>query len=502
MHSNDESCYRGDTAETLAWKLAEIEAENKRLQAENKQLRATLESAACFIFLIDENYRIHYLNKWDHDDNRKAIGSAVRDHVTAEDADVLEAAIRTARETGVEQILNIRSKTSGRVLHVRYSPLIGDDKSNHVVGVSFDNTEDHDARVELQQSKERIAAKLSESDHRFRILVETSPVPVVISDLVTGQVLCGNQSLADTFKTPYETLEQQVTSNFYYDPEDRKTLLASALADSKVRGDVVRLKDSQGNSIWAAIYLDQITYQGNPALLAFFLDVSQQKLREEEIMRDRQALRRLLDTTERDNKIIAYEIHDGAVQDMTGAQLFLESALSKIDSETIARAKLDRIAKPLGRAISEMRRILNGLRPLSLEQGGIVAAIEDIVAEMGQDGFHIEFRHDLQFDRIAPSLEMAIYRTIQEGLNNAKQHSQATGATVDLFQNGTDVRIIIVDEGIGFDVAQAPKERFGLVGIRERARLLGGRGQIFSTPGQGTRVETILPIGDFAESEY
>ncbi|PQO42704.1 PAS domain S-box protein [Blastopirellula marina] len=496
-----DSCYRGETAETLAWRIAELEQENARLKEENTYYRNILEEVPAFVFTVNRECQIVYLNRFPKEHYAQATGMYVREFVSPEEGELLEAAIARAFEEQRQQVVCICGKHTQRILQVWYTPFKGDPQGDLVVGVSVDVTDDHAKFAEVLQSKDKIAEELAESDRRFEIMVENTPVPVVISDLESGQVLYGNQALAEFFATPYETLREKKTGDFYVDPLQRQSLLDRVASKQPVRGVTMKLKSERGDIRHAAVYVDRIKFAKRPALLGCFLDISAHKQREEGILRDRMALRRLLDTNERDRRLIAYEIHDGVVQDMTGALMFLQTGTSMIPQDADGQSEVRRGTQLLSNAIGEIRRLLNGLRPLSLEEGGVVAAIDDLVTRMMDENFAIDFRHDIEFTRLAPSLEMAVYRTVQEAVNNARRHSQDDSASIVILQNGKSIQITVRDEGCGFDPTKIDPHRCGLSGIYERANLLGGKARIVSSPGQGTLVKVILPLGDYLESE-
>lgn len=501
MQPEKDSCYRGETAETRAWKAADIELENKQLRKRNAELENLICSAPVHIVAIEPDGELTYVNYFPTELYDRIVGHNVRDFVSEEDGVTLGEAIERVLREGKTQKLRVRSLASNTVQQVRYAPLTTPDGKKKVVGVTFDATDEQDVVDALQESKEKIEAELGESDERFRTMVEMTPVPVVISDMETGRVLSGNHALAETFKTPYETLQEQITGDFYADPAQRQALIEKVANNIPIRGMTMKLKTAEDDIWWAAVYLDRITFAGRPALLACFLDISVRKQREEEILRDRRALRRLLDTNERDRRLIAYEIHDGVVQDMTGALMFMQTGLSFIPAEADGREELTRGTEFLSDAIGEIRRLLNGLRPLSLEQGGVIAALDDIVTRMTEEGFVVDFEHSVQFDRLAPSLEMAIYRTVQEGVNNARKHSGANGVRVSIQQDNKTIVLEISDAGCGFAPDKVDPRRCGISGIHERASLLGGMAQIDTFPGKGTTITVSLPLGDFIDSD-
>ena len=143
----------------------------------------------------------------------------------------------------------------------------------------------------------------------------------------------------------------------------------------------------------------------------------------------------------------------------------------------------------------EARRLIAGVRPPILDEAGVVAAIGHLVNEQSRlKGPKIEYRSRVAFDRLAPTLENAIYRIAQEALTNACKHSKSEKVRVSLLQQGDRVRIEIRDWGVGFDPKAMPGNRFGLEGIRQRARLLGGKCSIESKAGKGTRITVELPV--------
>jgi two-component system sensor histidine kinase DegS len=143
----------------------------------------------------------------------------------------------------------------------------------------------------------------------------------------------------------------------------------------------------------------------------------------------------------------------------------------------------------------EARRLIAGVRPPILDEEGIVAAVGHLVHEhIRLKGPNIEYRSRVDFDRLDPTLENAIYRIAQEALTNACKHSKSERILVSLLQQEDRLRIEIRDWGVGFDPNAVPKSHFGLEGIRQRARLLGGKCSIQSKVGKGARILVKLPV--------
>jgi signal transduction histidine kinase len=148
-------------------------------------------------------------------------------------------------------------------------------------------------------------------------------------------------------------------------------------------------------------------------------------------------------------------------------------------------------------AIEEARRLINGLRPPILDERGLIAALEHLAHDMEQTwGVRIDFHAQVQFDHLSATVENAVYRIVQECLNNVQKHSGSDRARVDLTQEGNSLLVSVSDRGTGFDPAGVSQDRYGLAGIRERTRLLGGEVQIDSRPGAGATVAVRLPLFD------
>ena len=212
--------------------------------------------------------------------------------------------------------------------------------------------------------------------------------------------------------------------------------------------------------------------------------------------RERQTLRHLLQSSDHERQLIAYEIHDGLAQLLAAASMQFEAyAHLKDEKPSEAADAYDAALTLLRRSHSESRRLISGVRPLALDEAGIVAAVTHLVdAQRRENGPTIEFHHQVQFERLVPILENAIYRIVQEGLANACRHGKSQRIRVELLQHDGNLRIKIQDWGIGFDPEEVGEGHFGLAGMRERARLLGGSIGVESRPRKGTCITVELPL--------
>ena len=225
------------------------------------------------------------------------------------------------------------------------------------------------------------------------------------------------------------------------------------------------------------------------------LDITERKRAEQAVLQEQDRLRRLLDVYEQHRRLVAYEIHDAIAQPLAAALMTLQGGLSQVSSrcEAPINEVLQGALGLLQQTIGESRRLMSGLRPPILDDDGLVEAIDYLVCESGT-GVKIDYSHDVRFGRLVWPLETAIFRIVQESLQNALRHSRAKRVRIVLDQQDDRVRVEVRDWGIGFDPARVDPNRFGLEGIRERAELFGGNLLIESAPGEGTRIVADFPI--------
>jgi signal transduction histidine kinase/sensor domain CHASE-containing protein len=225
-------------------------------------------------------------------------------------------------------------------------------------------------------------------------------------------------------------------------------------------------------------------------------EVAERKRAEEELQTKQGLLENLLSAHERDRQLIAYEIHDGLVQDATAALLFLQSFQQRqVASSSPVSGEFELGLKMLRDTIGEGRRLIGTLRPPALDEHGLIGGIEALISECSAPtGPAIEFVHDLPTENLSPLLGSMIFRIVQESLTNIRRHARADRARIELTRVEDRVHLEVQDWGVGFDPAHVPGGHFGLQGLRQRVRSLQGEITIESTLGQGTRVVVELPM--------
>jgi signal transduction histidine kinase len=202
--------------------------------------------------------------------------------------------------------------------------------------------------------------------------------------------------------------------------------------------------------------------------------------------------------TERERGRWARELHDESLQSLAGLRVLLSAARRTESAEELDRMLVQGIEQ-VDTAIAEMRRLIADLRPSTLDQLGLGAALEALGERSGgRDAIEVEVSLDLDCEsgrdpsRLRSEIEDTIYRLVQEALNNAVQHGGATYIEVDVRERDRVLRAQVHDNGRGFD-PDAATSGFGLIGMRERAELAGGTLELHSVAGEGTTITATVP---------
>lgn len=225
------------------------------------------------------------------------------------------------------------------------------------------------------------------------------------------------------------------------------------------------------------------------------LNDANERLREREEARA-QLLRKVISAQEDERKRIARELHDETSQGLAVLAMGLEAAQDALRAGKAAR--LDEVKAVAVRTLEDVHRLILDLRPSVLDDLGLLSAIrwygDRTLATRG-----ISVRYEFgDVRRLPPEMETALFRVCQEAMSNVARHAQATAVLVQVGVEGDEVVIDIEDDGKGFDPASASRREgrrpWGLMGIGERAEILGGTARIDSEPGQGTRVALRIPL--------
>ena len=204
----------------------------------------------------------------------------------------------------------------------------------------------------------------------------------------------------------------------------------------------------------------------------------------------RSAVRSLLEGQELERKRFARELHDETGQALASILLGLKALERELGAEPLAL-----IRDLVGSALGDIRRLTVELRPPALDDFGLAAALERLVAVVAErSGLEVHVNVGVPVGTLPPEHETAIYRIVQEALTNVVKHASAKSISIVVMTSDGMVRTVIEDDGAGFALGAVREEALGLVGMRERAQLLGGRFEVVASPGAGTTLVAEFPL--------
>jgi len=202
---------------------------------------------------------------------------------------------------------------------------------------------------------------------------------------------------------------------------------------------------------------------------------------------------RLLSAQDTERSRIARELHDDVSQVM---------ALLMMDLSLLTRAGKDETKKLSDEALKRARSVATSvhelshrLHPANLRLLGLVAAIESLQDDVSHHALSIAFTHENVPPKLPDELTLCLFRVAQQALQNAIEHGHATRVTIDLSGGPDGLTLTVIDDGVGFDVDAAWGKGLGLISMSERVNAIGGTLSIHSTPGTGTRLNAVMPVG-------
>ncbi len=204
--------------------------------------------------------------------------------------------------------------------------------------------------------------------------------------------------------------------------------------------------------------------------------------------------RRLIQVQEEERKRIAADLHDSLSQNLVIIKNRAMISLSQRDDLENVYEQIEEIAEAADESLTEVREIATNLRPFQIDRLGFTNAVEALVRKATTQNLQIEARIDKIDHLLKPEMEINLFRILQEGLNNIVKHSEATEALLEIQRDNKNIRVNISDNGKGYDLVDRLKGGFGLMGMQERARILGCVPIIETGLGKGTTIRLNFTI--------
>lgn len=349
------------------------------------------------------------------------------------------------------------------------------------------------------------ARALRQSEERFRSLIESAPTAMLISRKET--LLYCNQAFLRLFG--YSKLSEVIqTSVFnYLAPMDHRIVRRRMKAREKgmkVPNSYEITGRRKDGSIFP-IYLEiaRISFEDGPVNVTFLTDITEHKLREEELRESREQMRslaaKLESMREEERTLLSREIHDEFGQVLTGLKMDLAWMAKRLPrDEDVLLEKADSMLKLLDESVKMIRKISTRLRPGILDDFGLLAAMEWQARELeNRTGIHCRVHSSVRKIRLDKNALSSIFRIFQEALTNIARHSEATKVDVHLRQGRGRLVMEIIDDGRGLKKDDIkPHKSLGILGMQERVRLMKGTFIIEGVPGEGTRIRVSVPTED------
>jgi PAS domain S-box-containing protein len=366
----------------------------------------------------------------------------------------------------------------------------------HVLSIFRDVTEREQAQKALRISEEKF----------FKVF-RSSPDAMSISTLDEGRVRfvdVNDKFVAVSGYTRDEIVGRTASDlRMWVKLEDRDRLIRKVLERGRVTSVEMKARMKSGELRTFLASVELMDLGGELHMLAVHTDITEREVMEQELRSSHQQLerlsRRLIDVQETERGHIARELHDEIGQALTAVKLNLQAVDQLFADSAVAEKIADSIAVVDG-AVEEVRNLALDLRPLVLDDLGLVAALRWCGNRMAdRAGFKITYSLAMLHGRPSREIETACFRVAQEALTNVVRHADARQVNVVLRRNTEKLELLVRDDGIGFDMDAIEESRgghalIGIVGMLERVGFVGGEFAVESGPGQGTVVRARFPL--------
>ncbi len=398
----------------------------------------------------------------------------------------MQEVIAGARETKQTEKRFVRR--NGSVVWVRMTLSMAGAKAAdgpYLLGMIEDVTETNLAREQLDRFTRMLTLALEGSR---TIAWEYDPLTGMISWLDRNKLrAAGDQE-------PATDLFSNVLSHVV--PEDRDKLRGYADTMLQTGGSFStesRMIARDGSIRWMLVKGELLrkALEESPRILGVAVDVSDVKRAQFQL---EQLAKRLMEAQEEERKRISRELHDDIGQRVALLAIELDMVRQQLGGESEIRERIEQLQALTGELGTDLHLLSHALHSAKLKHLGLEAALRELCSRMSNNqGLAVELNCENASLTVTEDEALVLYRIAQEALNNVLRHSKATKASVALEYSETHAKLVIADNGRGFDLG-ANSDGIGLVGMRERARAVGGEFRIFSTTQNGTEIHASVPL--------
>lgn len=348
--------------------------------------------------------------------------------------------------------------------------------------------------------------QIKESHNKIESLINTIDGIVWEADATTFQFTFISKKVEDILGYPSELWisENQFWADHIH-PDDKNWAIeycTRCTLEKRVHDFEYRMIAKDGSNVWLRDIVTVIVENNKPVQLrGIMIDITANKLIENDLKESRDQLREisvhLENVREEERTKIAREIHDELGQQLTGLKMDIVWLSKKVnDDDPRLKIKFDDTLELVDSAVNSIRRIVAELRPNIIDDLGLNAAIEWHIKEFGEKlGIDVKYLNNFRDDEINFSISIGIYRILQEALSNITKHAKAKKVFIKIETVEKNVSLVVIDDGIGFDTTlKSVHLNFGLMGIKERSKMMNGTCLIQSGLDVGTNIEVKILI--------
>ncbi|MFN2502370.1 MAG: PAS domain S-box protein [Pyrinomonadaceae bacterium] len=540
--------------------LAEVTNELSRLTNAEEIMRLVgarigeyLDLSVCAFVEVDEAFEKAVINHdWHRDDRRSSAGVYSLSEYIKDDFRQAGRAgeIFIVSNTQVDPRVNAEAYAVLKIGAFTSVPLLRDKQTRYLL-VAYDQNprewrpdevellNELTTRIWTRVERARVEEELRRTEKELRDFVENATVGMhwVAPD---GTILWANRAELEMLGYSKEEYIGRNITEFHADGDVIHDMLLRLTEREKLDNHEATLLAKDG-SVRHVIINSDVLWEGDVFVhtRCFTRDITERKLAEEALrhahhelesrviertreladanaalqreMEERQTaekqridlLQQVVTTQENERRRIARDLHDQLGQRLTGLRLKIASLKTDVATDDKVLERVQGIEEIAAAVDTEVGFLVWELRPASLDEHGLVSAVKSFVEDWSR---HYQTEADfmtngLRTPRFDKDIETQLYRIVQEGLNNIVKHAQASRVSVLLKCDGDDLKLIIEDNGVGFDPATKGASRevgrgLGLIGMGERAMLVGGDVQVESEPGAGTTIFVRVPLSN------
>ena len=341
-----------------------------------------------------------------------------------------------------------------------------------------------------------------DTEKRFQVMFDESPDAILVQN-EEGKVLDANPAAFQLFGLSWDEI---IDNSFLNLMPKKYRNQATVDFERLLTGETTYLETSfrrkSGKVIPVEIRVSLIQYGGVSAVLQHITDVSKRRLAEKRLLEERQSsLKAVVDAQEEERRRISLELHDGLGQILTSIRFRMDTALRGKGIQHKMK-QVEEVKASIDEMIAEVRSMSNKLMPGLLSDLGLIAAINKFVKQsQAVTSAKIQFHNFGLKGRLNEKAEIGIYRIVQEAINNCLKYAKASEIHVQLIVDGPILRLMIEDDGMGFNpktiLSKARKKQGhgnGLGNMKNRSEMLSGELLIESTKGKGTTITVDFPL--------